>query len=126
VRDKVDGHIRTHFNVKLQHTMIHSDEIHLTLANGTGTSSIAVDHVIAGTGYRVALERLPFLEDRLRKRIRAVEDAPVLNRFFESSVPGLFFVGLASANSFGPLTRFAYGAMYTSRRLSRHLAARHR
>lgn len=126
VRDKVDGHIRTHFNVKLQHTKIHSDEIHLMLANGTGTSSIAVDHVIAGTGYRVALERLPFLEDRLRKKIRAVEDAPVLNRFFESSVPGLFFVGLASANSFGPLTRFAYGAMYTSRRLSRHLAARYR
>lgn len=126
VREKVDGLVPTHFNVKLQHTEIRSDQAHLTLANGTGTKSIVVDHVIAGTGYRVALERLPFLGDELRKRIRTVEDAPILNRNFESSVPGLFFVGLASANSFGPLTRFAYGAMYTSQRLSRHLAARHR
>jgi hypothetical protein len=126
VRDKVDGHIRTHFNVRLQQTKIQCDEVHLTLANGTGASFIAVDHVIAGTGYRVALKRLPFLGDELRKRIRAVEDAPILNRFFESSVSGLFFVGLASANSFGPLTRFAYGAMYTSRRLSRHLTGRDR
>ena len=64
------------------------------------------------------------LDDGLRKQIRAAEDTPVLNRFFESSVPGLYFVGVASANSFGPLTRFAYGAMYThQRRLSRHLAA---
>jgi len=126
VRDKVEGHVPTHFNVSLQRAEVRSGQVHLALANGTGTSSVAVDHVIGGTGYRVAMERLPFLGSDLRKRIRAVEDAPILNRFFESSVPGLFFVGLASANSFGPLTRFAYGAMYTSRRLSRHLADRDR
>jgi hypothetical protein len=30
-------------------------------------------------------------------------------------------VGLVSANSFGPLTRFAFGAGFTSKRLTQHL-----
>jgi len=47
---------------------------------------------------------------------------PILNRNFQSAVPDLYFVGLASSNSFGPLCRFAYGAKFTSKRLARHLA----
>jgi hypothetical protein len=38
-------------------------------------------------------------------------------------VPGLHFVGPASAMSFGPLFRFVVGADYTARRLSAHLAS---
>lgn len=123
VRDKVAG-VPTHMNVELKATEVRGNKVLLTLANGGGSKNLVVDHVIGGTGYRVALERLRFLDDGLRKQIRAVEDTPVLSHFFESSVRGLYFVGVASANSFGPLARFAYGAKYTSRRLSRHLAAR--
>ena len=47
--------------------------------------------------------------------------SPVLSRHFETSVPGLFVVGTAAANSFGPLLRFAYGAGFASRRLTRFL-----
>ena len=44
------------------------------------------------------------LDDTLPGRIRpALNDAPSLNPWFESSVPGLFFVGNAAAMSFGPL-----------------------
>ena len=82
-----------------------------------------MDHVIGATGYRVSLERLGFIEPALRGRIRAVEEAPVLSRSFESSVPGLYFVGVASASCFGPLTRFACGAEFTAKRLSGHLAS---
>ena len=123
MREKVAG-IPTHLGVELKAAEVRGGKVHLTLANGTGSTNLAVDHVIGGTGYRVALKRLRFLDDGLRKQIQAVEDTPVLNTFFESSVRDLYFVGVASANSFGPLARFAYGAMYTSRRLSRHLAAR--
>jgi thioredoxin reductase len=123
VRDKVHGHIPTHLGVDLRNAEVKGSKVCLSLAGSNGSTELEADHVIGGTGYRVALERLGFLDDGLRKQIRAAEDTPVLNRFFESSVPGLYFVGVASANSFGPLTRFAYGAMYTSRRLSRHLAA---
>jgi thioredoxin reductase len=87
------------------------------------TRTIEVDHVIAATGYQPQVGRLPFLADPLRAEIATIEGAPVLDRNFASSVPGLYFVGLASANSFGPLARFAFGAGFTARRLTKHLAA---
>ena len=54
----------------------------------------------------------------LSKRvIPSVAETPVLSSRFESSVPGLFFVGALSANTFGPLTRFAFGAGYAAERV---------
>jgi hypothetical protein len=40
---------------------------------------------------------------------------------FESTVPALYFVGPAAANSFGPIQRFAVGAYFAARRVSRSL-----
>jgi hypothetical protein len=84
--------------------------------------TLSADHVIAATGYSVDLRRLTFLNPEVLADIRSVEHTPVLSSNFESSVPGLYFVGAASANTFGPLVRFAYGAKFTARRLARHLA----
>jgi thioredoxin reductase len=123
VRDKVQGRVPMHLGTRLQNVELKGGKMHLSLAGSNGSSTLAVDHVIAGTGYRVALSRLPFLHEELRSQIRAAEDTPVLNTHFESSVPGLYFVGVASANSFGPMARFAYGAKYTAPRVARHLAA---
>jgi cation diffusion facilitator CzcD-associated flavoprotein CzcO len=83
---------------------------------------IPTDHVIAATGYRVDLRRLPFLRENLHTQLRAVECAPMLSPHFQSSVPGLYFVGLAAAFTFGPVMRFVLGARYTARRLAGHLA----
>jgi len=80
------------------------------------------DHVLCGTGYEVDLERLPILEPELSARIQRVERAPRLSRHFESSVPGLYFVGVSSAFSFGPLFRFVAGTTYTAPTLARRLA----
>jgi hypothetical protein len=80
------------------------------------------DHVIAATGYRVDLRALAFLDASLRAGIRTIEGAPALSPDFESSVPGLHFAGVASANTFGPVMRFLLGARYASRRLTRHFA----
>lgn len=82
---------------------------------------VQTDHVVAATGYRVDLRRLAFLSGDLRDRVRAVEHTPVLGSHFESSVPGLYFVGPVAANSFGPVMRFAYGAKYTTPHIARHL-----
>jgi Pyridine nucleotide-disulphide oxidoreductase len=83
---------------------------------------ITTDHVIAATGYRADLRRLGFLSEGLRARLRSVGGAPDLSARFESSLPGLYFVGLASANCFGPVMRFMCGARFTGRKLARHLA----
>ena len=86
-------------------------------------SSLTTDHLIACTGYKVDLRRLEFIDRSLLKRVRMIEQSPVLRANFESSVKGLHFVGTASANSYGPMMRFVVGATYTARSLSRYLAA---
>ena len=82
-----------------------------------------VDHVIAGSGYVIDVERLDFLHPKLRSAIQCLERAPRLNATFEASVPGLHVIGPASAMSFGPLFRFVVGAEYTARTVSAHLAS---
>ncbi len=99
--------------------------LHLT-ARGGERAELVADHIIAATGYRVSLSRLSFLAEPVRRQICSVEDAPVLSRSFETSVKGLYMVGVASANSFGPMMRFACGAGFTARRISKHLAAQAR
>lgn len=84
--------------------------------------SLEADHVIAATGYRVDVARLPFLAPALGASIAQAAGTPVLSRDFETSVPGLYFVGASSANAFGPLMRFACGARFTARRLTKRLA----
>jgi hypothetical protein len=92
------------------------------LADG-GIAHVDTEHVIAATGYRPDLHRLTMLDPALRDRIAALERAPILSAHFQSSAPGLYFVGPIATNSFGPLMRFAVGAKFTARRLARHLAA---
>jgi len=45
----------------------------------------------------------------------------VLSGNFELSLPGLFFCGLASAVTFGPLLRFVAGTRFAASTISRHL-----
>lgn len=79
-------------------------------------------HVIAGTGYRVDLSRLRFLSERIASGIRLEPNGqPTLNRNFESTAKGIYFVGPAAAASFGPLLRFAAGAHYAATRVTRHI-----
>jgi hypothetical protein len=71
---------------------------------------------------------LGFLSSELRSEIRTAGGSPILSRGFESSVPGLYFAGLAAANTFGPVMRFAFGAGFAAQRVSAALAkavARH-
>lgn len=97
--------------------------ISLHLRCAEGDRQIMVDRVVAGTGYDIAVDHLEFLEPKLRSKIRRIERAPALTRSFESSVPGLFFVGPSSAMSFGPLFRFVVGAEYTARVVSAHIGS---
>ena len=77
--------------------------------------------MIAATGYQVNIDRISFIDESLRNRIENVEKTPILNANFESTVPGLYFVGPAAANSFGPAQRFAVGAYFAARRVARSL-----
>jgi hypothetical protein len=78
-----------------------------------------VDHVILATGYRIDVAAETILGDSLRPRLRG--GYPVLRRGFESSVPGLHFVGAYSAWSFGPIMRFVAGTKFAAREVARVL-----
>jgi thioredoxin reductase len=122
-KSKVVGHVTLHLSTNLKAVTKNENGVHLLLSRNDGTAEdLHVDHVIAATGYKVNLQRLDFLNPDLRSQIKKVENTPILNTNFESSVPGLFFVGLAAGPSFGPLCRFAYGAKFTANRITGHLA----
>ena len=40
----------------------------------------------------------------------------------KSSVPSLYFAGLAAAGSFGPLLRFVHGTEFAARQITAHIA----
>jgi thioredoxin reductase len=124
-KSKFVGRVINHLGTRMKEVGIRGNSIYLKFTQQDGSDTqLEFDHVIAATGYKVSLQRLCFLHPTLSGQIAAAEDVPILGRNFESSVPGLYFVGLASSNSFGPLCRFAYGAKFTSKRLARHLATR--
>jgi len=123
-KDKVVGRVTIHLNSDTKKVNVEDKRLSLHLGQSDGTAKdLVVDHVIAATGYKVKFKRLDFIDSDLRNQMEKVEDTPVLSTNFESSIPGLYVVGLASAASFGPLCRFAFGAQYTSDRIARHLAA---
>ena len=124
MRDQVLGKIPLHLGATITKAEISNGRrIRLEWTDRSGaTDSIEADHVIAGTGYRVDLQRLTFLDPELRNGIREIERTPKLSAHFESSIPGLYFVGATAANTFGPLMRFAFGARFAADRVSSHLA----
>lgn len=124
-RDRVVGKVPLHIGLEIARATVLDGRVVLELTDRhRNLRTIEADHVIAATGYRVDLERLDFLSADLRDNIRTFEGAPSLSDTFESSVPGLYFVGVTAANTFGPLMRFAYGTDFAARHLSSHLGRR--
>jgi cation diffusion facilitator CzcD-associated flavoprotein CzcO len=95
-----------------------SGQAHLRLDDG---STRVVDHVLLATGYRTNVRLYRFLPPQLLARVRCVDDHPVLDRGFQSSVPGLHFVGAPAMRSFGPLLRFVSGTEFAARGLVRNV-----
>jgi thioredoxin reductase len=110
------------------HVITRADErqgrLVLTVENDGTTRRIETDHVIAATGYQVDLERMSFLDPALRAKVKTYAGVPILNRQLQSSLPGLHFVGMASAQSFGPVMRFVHGTKHAARILSGSLRKR--
>ena len=121
-KDKVIGRVPLLLGYTPQQAEIRDGRVHLQICAQDGTlREIVTEHVIAATGYKVDLNRLRFLSTAIRSRIRVVNSTPLLSSNFESSVPGIYFVGIAAANRFGPVMRFAFGAGFAARTITRHL-----
>lgn len=119
-RSMVEGKAAFHLGQHIATATEVAGRLRLDLTDAAGgRSRIEADHLIAATGYHADVRRLGFLAPEFEFRVAG--DAPVLSRNFESSVAGIYFVGPAAANSFGPVARFAFGAGFSAHRLTRHL-----
>lgn len=95
--------------------------VEATISDG---ETVKADHILLATGYRVDITKLTMLRPSLLAEIKTDRAIPVLSPWFESSVPGLYFVGLTSLRAFGPLYRFVAGCPATARRVAGAIAAR--
>src|SRR5207253_8105091 len=96
--------------------------LRLRLDDGSGRD---IDHVILATGYHVDIGRYAFLPRSLVSRVVCVDGHPVLDEGFQSSVPGLHFLGAPAVHSFGPLVRFVAGTDFAARTLVKSIVQRH-
>jgi thioredoxin reductase len=100
-----------------------SDGVRLGLSARDGSSrELAADHVIAATGYQPDLTRLSFLDARLRSQLKTVVGTAAVGPDYQSSSPGLYFIGPAVAPTFGPVMRFVYGSDHAASTVARRLA----
>jgi FAD-dependent urate hydroxylase len=121
LRDRVEGVIEILGKTHLRGAEASGSGVRLLL-DGPGRSSLEVDHVIAGTGFRVDVARLAYLPEELRARIATLDGYPVLTRAGESTVPGLYFVGAPAAFGLGPSMRFIAGTHNVARQLTGSVA----
>lgn len=125
LRDRVQGRVDVLTGRSLRSAQPDGKGARLVLADRQGgTEVLEADHVLAATGYRVDVDRMELLSPGLRARVRRVGTAPRLSSGFESSVPGLYFTGLAAAATFGPLLRFVCGTGFASAQISSAVAVR--
>lgn len=122
LRSRVEGQVRVTSGAEVAKARANGDELEVTLTDGT---TRVVDHLFAGTGYRPDVERLTYIDPVLREQVRRAGSLPILDTAFQSSVPGLFFVGAIAAYNFGPLTRFVAGTGVAARHITRRLAGGH-
>jgi cation diffusion facilitator CzcD-associated flavoprotein CzcO len=115
LRSRVIGHVKLHERQTVREVKEADNGVRLILANG---DVLRADALLLATGYRVNVWKLPMLHASVVSRIQTYQDAPVLNSRFESSVAGLYFVGISALSSFGPLYRFVVGTQAAARRVA--------
>jgi NADPH-dependent 2,4-dienoyl-CoA reductase/sulfur reductase-like enzyme len=115
LRPRVEGEIPISGSRALRWAKGTADGITMSLDGPSGSEELSADHVIAATGFRADVSRLAFLDSGLRAAVRTVAGTPMVGKDYQSSVPGLYFMGPAVAPTFGPVMRFVYGADHAAR-----------
>jgi thioredoxin reductase len=121
LRARVEGKFSVSTGRTVTEAAPDGDKVRLTVNGGGSREELTADHVIAATGYRGDLARLDFLGDDLRSQVNSVNRTAAVGRGYQSSVPGLYFVGPLVAPSFGPVMRFVFGSKHAAYSVTRQL-----
>ena len=121
LRNRIENFVPVHLSTNVAEARRDATgRVALRLLVGGKERCITVDHVVAGSGYDIDVERVAFFDPQLRAALSR-RGCSKLNARFEASIPGLYFIGPLSQMSFGPLFRFVVGADYTARTVAAHL-----
>lgn len=125
LKPRVLGRVFVHEQQHVQEAKGTDDGVELSLINNV---KLKADHIILGTGYRVDINKLPMLHPSIVSQIQTYQNAPILNTYFESTLAGMYFVGISSFSSCGPLYRFVVGTDAAAKRIALGVAsqAKHR
>jgi len=117
IRPRVEGRFAITAETSIVSATEQGQEVSLKLSDGTTRQ---IDHLILGTGYKPDVQKLTYIDPALREQVQEQNGYPVLNKWFESSVSHLYFVGAPAGYNFGPLCRFVTGAKVPARQIARH------
>jgi thioredoxin reductase len=122
MREQVEGRLPVSLGRALAKAEAKDGRVALTLADAHGKEeTLGFDRIIAATGYRVDMRKVPFLGAELSNAIAPNGGSPVVSDNFETAVPGLYATGLTAMETFGPLMRFMVGSEFAAPRLASHL-----
>jgi len=124
LRDRVEGQFDIETNARVVDAQAEGRKVRLVVASDGDVRDVLTEFVVLGTGYDIDVDRIAFLDASLTRRVARIQRAPRLDRHFQTSVPGLYFVGPSTAASFGPLFRFVAGSNYCVPVVTRHLSRR--
>lgn len=119
IRSRVEGCFKITPDTAIVAGTEHDGGLLLKLSDG---STREVDHVLLGTGYTPQLDALNYIDPALRQQVQQYNGYPILNSWFESSVPHLYFSGALAAYNFGPICRFVTGSFGPAHQLAKHAA----
>jgi thioredoxin reductase len=119
LRQRVEGRVPVLCGRTVHSARAEDGTVRLDVVDAAGGGeTLRADHLLLATGYRVDVDRLGLLASGLRRELATFHGAPRLSSGMESSVPGLFFTGLAAAATFGPVLRFVAGTGLAARRVA--------
>lgn len=121
LRSRVIGKVALREGYAVAQAHAANGKVIATLSDG---ATVHAAHIILATGYQVDLHKLTMIHPSLQSAIAADGGQPRLDSSFQSSVSGLYFVGLTSLHAFGPLYRFVVGCDAAARRVARSIARR--
>lgn len=108
--------VRVKTGVTVEGVDIVGDGLKLTFSDG---SSGLTDRVLLGTGYKIDLSKLQVLDRALRDQIVTAGDGyPILTSGMQTSVRGLYMVGVVAEKILGPTLRFVTGTSNAAPRLA--------
>jgi FAD-dependent urate hydroxylase len=117
LRSRVEGQFPTLTGRSIKWARMQDNGVRLGLTGTDGTSSeLGADHVIAGTGYRWDMTRLPFFGEQMLAGLQNVPGtgSSVVAKDYQTTIPGLYIMGPVVAPTMGPVMRFVFGSEHAA------------